>query len=120
MQFVRGEEYDATLEINHIKSVLTKNQYKVSALALVSLDADPEMRDRGEERETEFSLRDLAQPGVRGPALVTLALMVLLQLSGHGVITFYTSLIFKVDIFGQFFVNTQCFLNLGRQCVTGP
>ena len=62
--------------------------------SLLSLDT----LEGEEEREREkFRLSELLDSSVLKPFLVTLGLMVLLQLSGHGSITFYAAHIFEVD-----------------------
>ena len=46
--------------------------------------------------ENDFHPQELLTPSVLKPFVVTLVLMVLLQLSGQGAVTFYTGLIFQV------------------------
>ena len=61
--------------------------------ALVALDNEvPE-----EETDEKFRFRDIFQKSVLHPFLVILVLMVLLQFSGQGAITFFTVQIFSVS-----------------------
>ena len=56
------------------------------------------MGEGEEDREREkFRPSELLDSSVLRPFLVTLGLMVLVQFSGHGSITFYAAHIFQVD-----------------------
>ena len=58
---------------------------------------------RMEDREREkFRPSELLDSSVLKPFLVTLGLMVLVQLSGHGSLTFYAAHIFEVGDFRTF------------------
>ena len=59
--------------------------------ALVALDNDIQ-----EEAPEKFRFSDIFQKPVLHPFLVILVLMLLLQFSGQGAVTFYTVQIFKV------------------------
>merc|ERR1719431_567536 len=87
MALIRGEEYDATFEINQIKETLARQDNKVTALNAL----DKEVSD---DEGVEFKFRDIFQKSVFHPFLVILVLMFLLQFSGQGAITFYTAQIF--------------------------
>jgi len=88
MSQIRGEEYDATKEIRHIKELLSLHQNDLHAL--VALDSEvPE-----EIPSNKFKFHDIFQKSVLHPFLVILVLMVLLQFSGQGAVTFYTVQIF--------------------------
>lgn len=67
--------------------MLRRHEGKVSGLA--SLD-----NVTADQRE-QFKLSDLLKPPILKPFLVTLMLMILLQLSGQGVVTFYAGHIFQ-------------------------
>ena len=51
-----------------------------------------------EETDQKFQFRDIFQKSVLHPFLVILVLMVLLQFSGQGAITFFTVQIFSVRV----------------------
>lgn len=88
MSQIRGDDYDATKEIGHIKEILAL--HKNDLQALVALDND--IQDEAPEK---FQFRDIFNKSVLHPFLVILVLMFLLQFSGQGAITFYTVQIFK-------------------------
>ena len=67
--------------------MLRRHEGKVSGLA--SLD------NVSADTREQFKLSDLLKPPIRKPFLVTLMLMILLQLSGQGVVTFYAGHIFQ-------------------------
>ena len=72
-----------------LQSVLRRHDGKVSGLA--SLD---NLTDDEDPLDT-FTLSDLLQPDTWRPLLVSLVLMMLLQLSGQGSVTFYAGHIFQ-------------------------
>ena len=75
----------------HRQDVLALHQNDLHAL--VALDNEvPE-----EETDQKFQFRDIFQKSVLHPFLVILVLMVLLQFSGQGAITFFTVQIFSVS-----------------------
>jgi len=88
MSQIRGDDYDATKEIGHIKQILAL--HKNDLHALVALDNDIQ-----EEAPEKFRFLDIFQKSVLHPFLVILVLMFLVQFSGQGAITFYTVQIFK-------------------------
>jgi len=88
MSQIRGDDYDATKEITHIKQILAL--HKNDLHALVALDNDIQ-----EEAPEKFRFLDIFQKSVLHPFLVILVLMFLVQFSGQGAITFYTVQIFK-------------------------
>ena len=67
--------------------MLRRHEGKVSGLA--SLD------NVSADTREQFKLSDLLKPPILKPFLVTLMLMILLQLSGQGVVTFYAGHIFQ-------------------------
>ena len=68
--------------------------------ALVALENDIQ-----EEVPEKFQFSDIFQKPVLHPLLVILVLMLLLQFSGQGAVTFYTVQIFKVIQWSDAFCN---------------
>jgi len=98
MVIIRGEEYDATVEIRRIKDNLARHRNDLHALLHESeqagLSSGRGSRDTSQQL-ARFGCRDLVQPSVLYPFLVILVLMFLLQFSGQGAVTFYAALIFE-------------------------
>merc|ERR1711910_259537 len=98
MLMIRGEEYDASIEICRIKDNLARHKNDLHAMLLESVDymANTDS-DIGRTRSNykSFGFTDVFQKSVLYPFLVILVLMFLLQFSGQGVVTFYTAEIFK-------------------------
>ena len=109
MVLIRGEEYDATVEIRKIKDNLARHQNDLHALLQENECNNRDSSVPGGGGGTggsnnnndaapplqKFRFKDLWQVSVLYPFLVILVLMFLFQFSGQGAITFYTALIFK-------------------------
>ena len=95
MVLIRGEEYDATVEIRKIKDNLARHQNDLHALLQETESSTHTLRDHEPVITHKFKFSDLWQMSVLYPFIVILVLMFLLQFSGQGAITFYTALIFK-------------------------
>lgn len=91
MVLIRGEEYDATVEIRKIKEKLAFHRNDLHAI-LHETDADNLDHEGGKPK---FQCWELLHSSVFYPFIVILVLMFLLQFSGQGAITFYTAMIFK-------------------------
>ncbi|XP_071743542.1 facilitated trehalose transporter Tret1 [Lepeophtheirus salmonis] len=97
---VRGEEYDATIEMTRMKERLAYHNNNLHALLYDNYDYQ---KHRGVEETTghrvppvrAFSHRDVFHKSVVYPFLVILILNFLHQFSGQGVMTFYTGHIFR-------------------------
>lgn len=110
MVLIRGEEYDATVEIRRIKDNLTRHRNDLHALLHESEEQQHPITSTPAARasliqqqqhssmatiDSKFEFRDLLRPNVLHPFIVILVLMFLLQFSGQGAVTFYTALIFE-------------------------
>ena len=96
MSQIRGDEYDASKEIGRIKELLVLHNNNINALSVVEHGGDANDVDMG-----KFQFKDIFKAPVVQPFIVTLVLMLLLQFSGQGSVTFYTVQIFSVSNLGE-------------------
>ena len=118
MVLIRGEEYDATVEIRKIKEKLALHRNDLHAILHESettnnlnnasnnttANASASHLEDGHGHESannaqhafrRFQPREMLDREVAYPFVVILVLMFLLQFSGQGAVTFYTALIFE-------------------------
>jgi facilitated trehalose transporter len=105
MVLIRGEEYDATVEIRRIKDNLARHRNDLHALLHESEQVNAALNSSSgagahshslePQQLARFGCKDLGQPSVFYPFMVILVLMFLLQFSGQGAVTFYAALIFE-------------------------
>ena len=97
MSQIRGDEYDATAEIERIKQVLQQNNHDICALSELQFNETNESLKSSNVADKKFQCQDLMKPPVLKPLLMTLFLVTLVQASGQGSVIFYTSQIFNVS-----------------------